>query len=66
MPVPVSEIERGEPLASLVTVTLPVTLPAAVGANLTVNVAVCEAFSVAGTVMPLTLNPVPLAEIPEM
>lgn len=66
VPVPESEIERGEPVASLVTVTLPVTLPPAVGANVMVNVAVCEGFRVAGTEMPLTLKPVPLAETAEM
>ena len=40
--------------------TLPVTLPEAVGANATVKFLVCAAASVSGTVIPLNLNPVPL------
>lgn len=46
--------------ALLLIVTLPVTLPEAVGANATVKLFVPEAASVSGTVMPLILNPVPL------
>lgn len=46
-----------------VTVTLPVTLPAAAGVNVTVKVALCPAVSVAGVVMPLKLKPVPLIPI---
>lgn len=44
-----------------VTVTLPLTLPAAEGVRLTLKVAVCPAVNVAGVVIPLTPNPVPLA-----
>ena len=60
-PVPLKAIVNGELDASLVSVTEPVTLPAAVGAKATVSVAVCEGFNVAGVVMPLTENPVPVA-----
>ena len=45
-----------------VTVTLPLADPIEVGANLTDSVANCPADTVIGVVMPLTLNPVPLAE----
>ena len=44
-----------------VTVTLPLALPAAVGVNVTVKLALCPAVSVTGVVIPLRLNPVPLA-----
>ena len=60
-PVPVKLIVSGDPWASLVTVIVPTALPAAVGANFTLNVAVCEGFKVAGVVKPVTLNPVPAA-----
>ena len=60
-PVPLTEMDSGEFEASLVRVILPLALPALVGANVTVRVAVCEAFNVAGTVKPLTVNPEPLA-----
>ena len=43
-----------------VIVTLPLTLPAAEGANETEKVALCPAVSVTGVVMPLKLNPLPL------
>src|SRR5215469_14070418 len=43
--------------------TLPDKLPAAPGANDTLNVALCPAASVAGVARPLTLNPDPLAAI---
>jgi hypothetical protein len=43
-----------------VTVRLPLIAPAAVGANLTVNVALCPPLSVNGVVIPLTLIPVPV------
>ena len=65
-PVPFTGIVRGDPLASLVTVTLPVALPAAVGANTMFNVAVDEGFKVAGVVMPFTVKPVPVAAIFEI
>ena len=46
--------------ALLLIVTLPVTLPDAVGPNATVKLFVCEAANVRGTAMPLIVNPVPL------
>ncbi len=57
----VSEIVNGELVASLVTVTFPVTLPPAVGANTTFRSTVAVAGSVKGVVIPLTLNPAPVA-----
>jgi hypothetical protein len=43
-----------------VMVTVPLAAPAAVGVNVTLNVALCPAFNVTGTETPLRLNPVPL------
>ena len=43
-----------------VIMALPLTLPADAGVNVTVKVALCPAVSVAGVVIPLKLNPVPL------
>ena len=43
-----------------VMVTLPVTLPADAGVNVTVKVALWPAVSVVGVVIPLRLKPVPL------
>ena len=60
-PVPVKLIVSGDPCASLLTVIVPTALPAAAGANFTLNVAVCDGFKVAGVVTPVTLNPVPAA-----
>jgi len=65
-PVPVREMVSGELVALLVTVTLPDALPAAVGANTALTVAVAAAFKVKGTVIPFTLNPVPLAAMLEI
>ena len=65
-PIPDKLIVSGDPGASLVTRIVPVALPAAVGANLTLSVAVCEAFKVAGVVTPVTLYPVPVATTLEM
>ena len=65
-PTPLTGIVSGEPGASLVTVTDPVTLPAAVGAKVTDKVAVADGFSVAGAVTPLTETPVPVAATAEM
>jgi len=45
-----------------VIVTLPLTEPAAPGANFTVNEVVWPAFSVTGSDTPPTLKPVPVAE----
>jgi hypothetical protein len=44
-----------------VIVTLPLTATADWGANVTLKFALCPAVSVNGVVIPLTLNPVPLA-----
>ena len=57
---------RGEFEASLVTVIEPVTLPAVVGRNVAVNVAVPPGFTVAGVVIPLAVNPVPAAVMLEI
>ena len=59
-PVPLKAIVAGDPEALLVTVMLPVALPADVGANVTVKVAFVPALIVAGTEKPLTLNPGPV------
>lgn len=45
-----------------VTVTLPEAAPVVVGANFTVNVALCPAVSVNDELIPLRVNPVPLIE----
>lgn len=47
-------------LAVEITVRFPLAEPAEPGANVTVNVALCPALSVAGVVIPLTLNPFPV------
>jgi hypothetical protein len=60
-PVPDTAIEVVGVGAFEVTVTLPLALPVAVGANLTVKLADLPAFSVTGRVKPVTLNPLPLA-----
>jgi len=49
-----------------VTVTVPVNVPALVGANFTVNVVLCPAVNVTGGVIPVTLYPVPVAATAEM
>ena len=51
---------RGELEASETMATLPVTAPAAVGANLTENVTVCDGVKVTGNVRPVTENPAPV------
>ena len=61
-PVPVNGMSRDGFEAFEVTVTMPLALPALVGANLTEREAVCPADSVTGVVIPLTVNPVPLTE----
>lgn len=48
-------------VASEVTVRVPLALPDAVGVNVTLKVVLAPAASVTGVVMPLKLNPVPLA-----
>jgi hypothetical protein len=59
--VPFKPMVRAPLLASLLTVIEPVSLPAAVGLNLAVSVAVCEGFNVTGVESPLTEKPVPVA-----
>lgn len=59
-PVPDNGRDKGEFGASEVMVTLPLALPADCGANVAVKVALCEAGSTRGVVMPLSLNPLPL------
>lgn len=63
-PEPLTGIESGEPVPLLVTVTVPVTAPTAVGANVTDKTAWLEGFNVAGTVTPLVVNPDPVTVIP--
>ena len=60
-PVPVTGTVNGELLALLVTVTLPDALPAVVGANTTLRIALAAAFTIMGVVIPFTANPVPVA-----
>src|SRR5215472_6114081 len=66
IPVPVTEIVCGEPVALLVTDTLPVTAPGAVGANFTFNVAAAAGFSVKGVVIPVAVTPAPATAICEI
>lgn len=58
--VPDNGMVRFELVAVEAMVTLPLTLPADAGVNVIVKVALCPAVSVAGAVIPLRLNPVPL------
>jgi len=62
-PVPVKETAFGEFGALLVTVTLPVSTPAVVGANSAVNATVAPPAIVAGVFSPLTVYPAPFTEI---
>ena len=64
--VPLSGIAKLGLEASEVTVAVPVKVPAEVGAKFTVNVALCPAASVTGSVIPETLNPVPDAVTAEI
>ena len=59
-PVPLRAIVRGEPGALLTSDTEPVTLPAAVGVNAALNVALAPAAIVCGTLRPVMLKPVPV------
>lgn len=65
-PVPDRAIVAGEPVALLLTVTVPVTLPAAVGLKITLKVRLCAGVNVAGMPGALRLNPVPVAAMLEM
>ena len=59
-PVPANGIVRVGLDAFDEIVTLPVTLPADGGVNVTLKLALCPAASVMGAVIPLNVNPVPL------
>jgi hypothetical protein len=65
-PLPESEIVDGEPVALLVIVTLPLTLPATVGLKMTLKVRFCEGVSVTGALAPLSVYPAPLTAISEI
>ena len=62
-PAPLREMVAGELVALLTTLTVPETLPAAAGANATLNEAVCPADRVTGKLIADRLNPVPLVVI---
>jgi hypothetical protein len=59
-PVPDSEMVAGDPVALLATVTLPLSLPAAVGLKTTLKVKVWFGARVTGVLDPVILKPVPL------
>jgi len=59
-PVPLTGMDRVGLEAFDAIVILPVTAPAAVGVKVTLKVVLWPAASVAGAVMPLKLNPVPV------
>ena len=59
-PAPLKSIVNGDPLALLVTVTVPEAFPTIVGAKFAVKLKVWEAATVAGVLTPVKLNPVPL------
>ncbi len=65
MPVPLTGIATGEVAALLEIEMLPVALPVDVGANTTLNVVLPPAAIVVGVDIPLTLKPLPEAEIEE-
>jgi hypothetical protein len=64
--VPLSGIDKLGFDAFEVTVTVPGKVPADVGANFTVNVALCPGVNVTGGVIPEMLNPVPVAATAEI
>jgi len=64
--VPLSGIDKLGFEAFDVTVTVPVNVPADVGANLTVNDVLCPGVNVTGGVMPEMLNPLPAAATAEI
>ena len=66
VPVPLKEIVAGELVALLTTVTLPARLPVEVGAKLTLKDVDWPAARLSGSVIPLVVNPVPLALTCEM
>ena len=66
IPLPEIVIIAGEPEALLVTLTLPLTAPVAVGAKTTVKVRFCVGVRVTGVEAPARLNPVPATLIWEI
>jgi hypothetical protein len=66
IPAPLKLIVNGEPLALLVTVTVPVAFPTAVGVKLAVKLKVWEGATAAGVLTPVKLYPVPLAVMLEI
>jgi hypothetical protein len=62
-PMPLKEIVAGELVALLTTVTLPERLPDEVGANATLKDVDWPTARLRGRVIPLVLNPVPVALI---
>jgi len=66
MAVPLRGIDKLGFEASEVTVTVPVNVPAVVGANFTENDVLCPGVNVTGGVMPEMLNPVPDAAAAEI
>jgi hypothetical protein len=66
VPVPLNAIVVGEFGALLTIEMLPLTLPAAVGANLALNVVLSPAPSVSGAVIPVLLKPAPVTVTAEI
>jgi hypothetical protein len=62
-PVPLKLIVSGDPLALLVTVTVPVAFPTTAGVKFAVKLVVWAGATVAGVLTPVKLNPVPLTVI---
>ncbi len=60
VPVPLKLIASGEPGALLVIDTLPLALPAVVGANVTVKEVVWPGVRLAGAAQPVSVKPVPV------
>ena len=59
-PVPLTATVDGEFEAFVVKLTMPLVLPAAIGANCTLKVLFCPAAIVNGVVTPVTLTPAPV------
>ncbi len=56
----------GEPVALLVTMTVPFNVPVVLGVKMTLNVRVCEGFNVTCEPAPLSVYPAPLTVIEEI
>lgn len=65
-PVPERAIVAGEPVALLVTVTVPLSAPPVVGKNTTLKLTFCPALNVTGALAPLRLKAAPVSVILEM